>query len=212
MPREHLTEAFLAHLRDPVGLVGADGPDVPVSGHAAIRGRVAGSVAELWIRVDRRARLTHLQWRARLMPRVVPGLSVLAAWVQEGDGSNPGIPLEVALGLSPHDVADRLGGLPGRLVHEAMVGPDLLRDAITDYFVSIGLPDPAGRTPDPARHRTPPCTCLLETGQRLLEELGRAHATDSPPSPSLTCPSCRAFTPALRTWVRWRRRKPGREL
>ena len=110
MIQDHLPRAYLEHLRNPAGLVDSGSPDFPVSGHASTTGRVSGSLTEVWIGIDPNARLTHFGWRSRYMPRVVAGLSALAAWVRQGDGRGPGLPLEVVMDITPHDVAERLGG------------------------------------------------------------------------------------------------------
>ncbi len=205
---EYYSHPFIEQMRHPVGQ--AESPDFPVSGEATLTGRVAGSFVSLWIAVDLEARLARLAWRSRYFPRIVPGMSAMAAWIEEGDGQGPGRPLQEALGLRPDFLADRLGGLPVRIIHETIIGPRLLENAITDYFLSIGLTGRKDQPPpgSPAT-RPPPCNCL-ETTERILLDALHADANgpgDVPPSRLPDCPTCQAFAPAVFSWCRLRRRR-----
>jgi nitrogen fixation NifU-like protein len=42
--------------------------------------------------------------------------------------------LEEAAGITDHDVANALGGLPESKVHCSLLGPAALRNAIKDYY------------------------------------------------------------------------------
>ncbi len=204
----YFSATFIEHMRNPKGLVLR--PDFPVSGQASATGRVAGSRTTLWIAVAPDARIARLGWYATAMPHVVAGMSALSEWVLGPNLEGPGKPLEDVFALLPTTLAERLGGLPGRLIHESIIGPALLRDAVTDYFLSLGL---SGRTdqPTPPRKATrpAPCPCIARLEQAVLDALhaGSSRWETIEESGTVDCPTCRAFGPALLAWSRWRRRR-----
>lgn len=131
---------FMQHMLHPRQVCKGE-PSFAWEGLGEVQGMTARSVLKLWVRVDGEGRLAQLEWQAVGMPQVIPSTSAMAEWVLTGGADGGPLSLPEALALTPETVATRLGGLPARKIHETVLGPKALREAIGDRFKRRGLAD-----------------------------------------------------------------------
>lgn len=130
---------FLQHMLQPRFLCKSGLPSFEWEGMGEVQGMTARTCLRVWVRVDSAGRIAQLEWQAMGMPQVIPSTSVLAEWVLNGGPDGKGLTLPEALAISPDQVAARLGGLPARKIHETVLGPKALREALGDRFKRRGL-------------------------------------------------------------------------
>jgi len=97
-----------------------------------------GDMMRIWIKMDKKHdRIKECKFQTFGCASAIASTSVLTVMVTE----NGGMKLDDALKLKPHDITNRLEGLPARKIHCSVLGDKALRAAINDYFRKSGQID-----------------------------------------------------------------------
>ena len=121
--RDHFFNARNLMLKDPkdgeydaVGVVGSP---------------ACGDVMTMWLKIDKAdERIYKLKWRTFGCGSAIAATSMFSAMVMENGGRT----IDEALKITPQDITERLGGLPGRKIHCSVLADKAFRKAINNYF------------------------------------------------------------------------------
>ena len=203
------SEKFVEHLESPRHIVVDGGPGFVPNGESLIKGHVAGSFLQMWIEIAPSACITRIAWKTVAMPYVVATTSAMAEWIAGPHGEQDGARLDAALELRPDFVADLVGGLPGRKIHETVFGPRIPKLAIHDHFLRMGLGAPEHPAPEHPSYQ-PPGGCLPAFAARVREQHASARGGPADAIPETECAVCEAYGPGIHRWLELRRRRSER--
>jgi|TARA_Y100000310_G_scaffold330970_2_gene403684 NifU-like protein involved in Fe-S cluster formation/bacterioferritin-associated ferredoxin len=97
-----------------------------------------GDMMKIWIKVDADSdKIKDCKWQTFGCASAIASTSIMSEMVVE----NGGMTISQALELKPHDIVERLHGLPARKFHCSVLGDKALRAAINNYFKNSGQKD-----------------------------------------------------------------------
>jgi len=94
-----------------------------------------GDVMKMWLKIEPKTeRIKKLKWRTFGCGSAIATTSMFSVIVTE----NGGLTIAEALKITPQKVTERLGGLPNRKIHCAVLACRAFRKAANDYFCKTG--------------------------------------------------------------------------
>ena len=94
-----------------------------------------GDVMRMWLNIDKeRDYITKCRWRTLGCASAIAATSMLSVMITEKGGMKT----ENAMKITPHDILNRLGGLPDRKIHCSVLGDKALRMALNAWFKKTG--------------------------------------------------------------------------
>ncbi|MBT4135121.1 iron-sulfur cluster assembly scaffold protein [Candidatus Woesearchaeota archaeon] len=97
-----------------------------------------GDMMKIWIKVDSDSdKIKECKWQTFGCASAIASTSIMSEMVIE----NGGMTITQALALKPHDIVERLHGLPARKFHCSVLGDKALSAAINNYFFKSGQKD-----------------------------------------------------------------------
>ncbi len=105
--------------------------DAVSDGVGEVGSPACGDMMKIWIKVDSDSdKIKECKWQTFGCASAIASTSIMSEMVIE----NGGMTITQALELKPHDIVERLHGLPARKFHCSVLGDKALRAAINNYF------------------------------------------------------------------------------
>ncbi len=129
------TDLVKEHFFSPKNLLeNTEGMDASqFNGYGQVGSPACGDMMKLWLKVDPKTdKILDCKWQTFGCASAIASTSMMSVMVSE----NGGMTTDQAFELTPHDIMNRLGGLPERKVHCSVLGDKALAKAINDYYRS----------------------------------------------------------------------------
>ncbi|RZD30438.1 MAG: iron-sulfur cluster assembly scaffold protein [uncultured DHVE6 group euryarchaeote] len=105
--------------------------DAVSDGVGEVGSPACGDMMKIWIKVDSDSdKIKECKWQTFGCASAIASTSIMSEMVVEKGGMT----ITQALELKPHDIVERLHGLPARKFHCSVLGDKALRAAINNYF------------------------------------------------------------------------------
>ncbi len=105
--------------------------DAVSDGVGEVGSPACGDMMKIWIKVDSDSdKIKECKWQTFGCASAIASTSIMSEMVIE----NSGMTIDQALALKPHDIVERLHGLPARKFHCSVLGDKALQAAINNYF------------------------------------------------------------------------------
>ncbi len=157
------TDQVMDHFTNPRNVLRMAEAEFGADGVGTVGNPQCGDMMKVWIKVDRgNDRIVDLKWKTFGCASAIGSTSMMSEMVVE----NGGMKIDDALGLSPQQIMDRLGGLPDIKIHCSVLGDKALRSAIHDFF------EKSGQTQRIVREEAKKvCFCLNITDHEIEEQV-----------------------------------------
>ncbi|MGB9675146.1 MAG: iron-sulfur cluster assembly scaffold protein [Candidatus Nanoarchaeia archaeon] len=100
-------------------------------GFGEVGNPICGDVMKLWIKIDKQNdKIIECKWQTFGCVAAIATTSMLSVMVTE----NSGMPIQEALSLTPQEIVKRLGAIPPKKFHCAVLGNRALKAALNHYF------------------------------------------------------------------------------
>lgn len=133
----HFNAQYIKHLKSPLGWVNENGPTFNANGIGVIKSSGVDTLLKLWIEISESAQIINIAWNVKGLPQFVAGMSAFIELLNQ-KSVDDGIPLEYALSVTQDDIANLLGGLPAKKIHETILANKALHLAVANYFENNG--------------------------------------------------------------------------
>lgn len=155
------TDKLMDHFDKPRNILKTSEEEYRADGIGEVGNPQCGDMMKVWIKVDKeRDRIIDLKWKTFGCASAIGSTSVMSEMVVE----NGGMKVDDALELTPHNIMDRVGGLPSIKIHCSVLGDKALRAAINDYLKKTNQPDRV----EEVKAKTI-CNCLNVTDKEIEE-------------------------------------------
>lgn len=132
MPEWVYSDIVKDHFMNPRNVL-IDDTGYEADGKGTVGNIKCGDEMTVYIKVDKAmGTIADCRWKTYGCASAIASTSMLSEMVK-------GMPLDKAYGLSPKDIAKRLGSLPEHKIHCSVLGDKALRAAIDDYYRRNGM-------------------------------------------------------------------------
>jgi len=92
---------------------------------------VCGDVMKIWLKIDRENdKIIDCRWQTFGCVAAIAVTSMLSVMLKEGSGMS----INSALELTPQKIVEKLGAIPPKKFHCAVLGNEALKSALNNYF------------------------------------------------------------------------------